>query len=181
MKKCKNCGEKFEPKFNSLEKYCWLPDCKSIEAMEKLSKIKRNESIEWERQRKAIKERLKSSSNWKQDVQKLYNQFIRLRDKHQPCISCGKSLGQKFDAGHFYSVGSYPNLRFHPNNVNGQCVHCNRDKHGNVHEYRIGLERRIGPDALAQLDDQKNIPRKYTIDELKTMIVVLKSLIKTLK
>jgi len=181
MKKCKNCGEKFEPKFNSMEKFCWLPDCKSIEAMDKLAKIKRTESTEWERQRKAIKERLKSASNWKQDVQKLFNQFIRLRDKHQPCISCGKSLGQKFDAGHFYSVGSYPNLRFHPNNVNGQCVHCNRDKHGNVHEYRIGLERRIGPDALAQLDDQKNIPRKYTIDELKTMIVVLKSLIKTLK
>lgn len=181
MRKCKNCHQPFEPKFNSLEKYCWLPDCKSIEAMDKLAKIKRTESAEWERQRKAIRERLKSSSNWKQDVQKLFNEFIRLRDKKQPCISCGKPLGQKFDAGHFYSVGSYPNLRFHEHNVHGQCVHCNRDKHGNVHEYRIGLEKRIGPDLVKQLDDQRNVPRKYTIDELKIMIAMLKSKIKLLK
>ena len=40
MKKCRNCSNRFEPRFNTLEKYCWNPECKTIEAMEKLEALK---------------------------------------------------------------------------------------------------------------------------------------------
>ena len=45
---------------------------------------------------------LKTHKDYIQILQKLFfNTFIRLRDKHQPCISCGKPLEGKYDAGHF--------------------------------------------------------------------------------
>ena len=48
---------------------------------------------------------------------------IRLRDKHQPCISCGKPLEGKYDAGHFFQQQNNRS-RFNEDNVHGQCVHC---------------------------------------------------------
>ena len=40
MKRCKNCGEKFQPRFNNFEVYCWASECKTIDALQKLEKLK---------------------------------------------------------------------------------------------------------------------------------------------
>ncbi|MDG6334342.1 recombination protein NinG, partial [Glaesserella parasuis] len=37
---------------------------------------------------KATRERLKSRSEWLKDAQAVFNEYIRLRDKDEPCISC---------------------------------------------------------------------------------------------
>ena len=181
MKKCKNCRNPFEPRFNTLEKYCWNPECKTIEALEKLDAMKKNQSREWEQQRKRIKNSLKTTSNWKTDLQTIFNTFIRLRDKNQPCISCGCKLPEKYDAGHFHSVGSSPSLRFDERNVHAQCVHCNRDKHGNLHEYRIGLIQRVGMDVVNDLEQKRHVPLRLTKPEIIEMINEYKSKVKILK
>jgi len=181
MKKCKNCRNQFEPRFNTLEKYCWNPECKTIEALEKLDAMKKNQSREWEQQRKRIKNSLKTTSNWKTDLQTIFNTFIRLRDKNQPCISCGCKLPEKYDAGHFHSVGSSPSLRFDERNVHAQCVHCNRDKHGNLHEYRIGLIQRVGMDVVNDLEQKRHVPLRLNKPEIIEMINEYKSKVKILK
>ena len=181
MKKCRHCGNRFEPRFSSLERFCWNPECKTIDAMEKLDRLKKNESKQWNIQRKKIREKLKTTSDWKNDLQKTFNEFIRIRDKHKPCISCGRKLPEKFDAGHFHSVGSSPSLRFNESNVHGQCVHCNRDKHGNLHEYRVGLIQRVGNDVVDELDAKRHESRKWTQPEIVEMIQQYKMKIKLLK
>jgi hypothetical protein len=181
MKKCRNCSNRFEPRFNTLEKYCWNPECKTIEAMEKLEKLKQSEKRESNDRLKKLKIELKTRSTLKNELQRVFNLFIRMRDQHQQCISCGCKLPEKYDAGHFFSVGSYPNLRFMESNVHAQCVECNHHKCGNVHEYRIGLIKRIGMDQLDQLERIKHVPLKLTKPEIMEMMVLYKSKINDIK
>jgi len=81
---------------------------------------------------------------------RVFNAYIRERDKYKPCISSGKFT--KLQAGHFYSAGQYPALRFNPDNVHGQALGDNYFKSGNLIEYRKNLLRRIGEERLAALD-----------------------------
>ena len=103
---------------------------------------------EWKKRKKVIKEELKTHSDYVKELQIVFNKYIRLRDKDKPCISCKNMLKGKFDAGHFYSVGNYPGLRFNEDNVHGQCVHCNQWRGGNLHEYKDNLKIRIGEENV---------------------------------
>ena len=78
-----------------------------------------------------------------------FHKYIRERDKDKPCISCGKY--NKLQAGHFYSAGQYPGLRFEEKNVHGQCLHCNYFKHGSLINYTHNLVDRIGAYDFGQL------------------------------
>ena len=111
--------------------------------------------------------------------QKVFNAYIRKRDEFKNCISCNRPLQGKRDAGHFYAAGSNPSIRFHEDNVHGQCVHCNRDKHGNLLEYREGLIKRIGMVRFLELEDLKfTKTSKYSIEELKELIKKYKNLLR---
>lgn len=70
------------------------------------------------------------------------------------CISCNvtKSTSQ-LNAGHYYSGGQFPEVRFNENNVNGQCIRCNLHLHGNLIGYKKGLERKLGTTQMTRLDD----------------------------
>lgn len=80
---------------------------------------------------------------------KRFNKFIRERDKDKGCISSG---GAVENAGHYYSAGQYPALRFNEDNVHGQSIADNKWKHGNLIMYRRGLVERIGEERVKQLD-----------------------------
>jgi len=186
MAKCKNCGEKFEPKFSSFEKYCWNTDCKFVDAMEKLKKHKIQESKNWHTRKKIMVENLKTTPNlshYKNELQIIFNKYIRLRDLGKKCISCETILTKqiKYDAGHFFSVGGYGNLRFEPTNVHGQCVHCNQHLGSNPHEYRIGIEQRIGTDELMRLESIRHEKRKYMKHELIELIEQYKEIVKRIE
>ncbi|NBW22180.1 MAG: recombination protein NinG, partial [Caulobacteraceae bacterium] len=93
----------------------------------------------------------------------------------------GKALQGKYDAGHYYSVGSYPNLRFHESNVHGQCVTCNQHKHGNLLEYNEGIVRRIGKNKLEELKSIRNDRLSLPLDMIKEKIEHYKSLVNQMK
>lgn len=119
---------------------------------------------------KVLKDNIKTKSEWLRDAQKVFNKYIRLRDKDKPCISCGGRLGSKYDAGHFYSVGAHPNMRFNENNVFGQCVYCNQHLHGNLLNFRSRLLDLKGEEFLKELEDQLRMPKHYSIEEIKQII-----------
>ena len=103
-------------------------------------------------------------------TQKVFNEYIRLRDKDQYCISSGFPLGAQYDAGHCYSVKQFSGLRFNEYNVHAQSVGDNRFNEGNVEQYILNLESRIGSeqaDILKELAVQeKRNPKKWTIEEV---------------
>jgi hypothetical protein len=105
----------------------------------------------------------------------VFNKVIRLRDKDKGCISCGDPVQH---AGHYYSAGQYPSLRYLVVNVHGQCVVCNNFKHGNLIEYRKGLIKRYGEDFVLVLDElaehYKQNPWKWDRAYLEDIINIYK-------
>lgn len=104
------------------------------------------------------------------EAQMAFNAFIRERDRDQPCICCGKPLGDGdigggFDCGHYRSTGSAPHLRFDERNAHGQTKRCNRWGAGRAVDYRIGLVGRLGVDVVTALEADNRV-HKWTRDEL---------------
>lgn len=175
-KKCKVCEQEFIPR-NRFQKAC------SIECAIKLSR--KNAQEEHDRaEKKKLKERkvkLKSRAEWLREAQEIFNKFIRLRDKNEPCISCGRYHQGQWHAGHYRSVGACPELRFCELNVWKQCSPCNNHKSGNAIEYRINLVKRIGAEKVEWLERHDHEPKKYTVEECKGIIKYYKAKVKELE
>jgi hypothetical protein len=154
-RKCMVCTEPFKPQRLG-QKVC-SPACAQVQGRRETEKQDRKETRE---RRQALKTR----SDYLKSAQEAFNKFIRERDAHLPCISCGRFHTGAYDAGHYRSVGAQPALRFHEDNCHKQCVPCNQHKSGNVVEYRLGLIARIGAERVAFLE-QEHAPAKFTIEE----------------
>ena len=139
-------------------------------------KADRTERVET---KKAL-EKLKTRSDWLKDAQVVFNQYIRERDKLEPCISCSRHHQGQYHAGHYLSTGARPNLRFVENNVHKQCQPCNTHLSGNLINYRINLIQKIDVEAVVQLETDFE-PKKYTIDDLKEIIKIYRNKVKMLK
>ena len=129
---------------------------------------------------KEMRKALMPHREWLNLLQKVFNTYIRKRDKAKGCISCGRAFHGKYDAGHYFSVGSHPELRFDEDNVHGQCVYCNRDKHGNLIEYAERLPQRIGEYRYEALKARRGQNNKLSIPEIERMIEEYKAKIKEL-
>lgn len=161
MPRCKCCKEKFEPiRFN--HKYCLKDEC--IRAFVAETKEKA-----WKHTKTRMKAELKTTSDWLKDAQKVFNAWIRKRDAGRECISCGKPP-KKANCGHYYSQGGHSNVRFDEDNCHLQCEHCNTYLSGNLLNYQIGIEKRIGAQRLIELQGRAHIVKKWSVDELKEII-----------
>jgi len=178
-KKCKNkeCDKRFDQKqFGQV-----VCDTKcAVAYAEQRRKAKQDE--EFKKFKSKIKESHKNKSYYIQALQKVFNSFIRERDKDKPCISCDAEAGKyKLTAGHFYPT-TYGVLRFNEDNVHGQCwYYCNKNKHGNINEYRIRLIDRIGVERVSYLDDIRHQRMELSIEQLKDMIAYYKNKLKQMK
>ena len=126
------------------------------------------------------KQELRSRSWYLKECQKWFNKFIRLRDAHEPCISCGRHHQGQYHAGHYRTVASSPELRFEELNCHKQCAPCNNHLSGNIVNYRPSLIKKIGLDKVEWLEGPHK-PIKITIDELKDLIAGYKSKCKELE
>ena len=179
MPRCENCKDKFEPKaFN--QKYCMVKD-ECVLAFTNWFKEQKQKN--WKKEKAEKKKDLMTLQDWIKIAQSNFNTYIRLRDKslNNPCMSCRKPLGTKYDAGHFYNANNHWNLRFDERNVHSQCVHCNRHLHGNLLEYRNQLEFYYGVTWLIELEQDAKKTRKFTIEEVKEINDIYKEKIKQLK
>ena len=171
-RKCKSCGERVRDyvvinnsAFCSIEvavKYAYANKHKGKEI--KAKEQRKKDSIR--------KEKLKTVGDYVKEAQVAVNKYIRARDRHKPCVSCGSmpddKIGGAFDAGHYRSRGSAGHLRFNLLNIHKQCVKCNRFKSGNAVDYRIELIKRIGLDNVEKIETN-NEPKKFTIEYLKRL------------
>jgi hypothetical protein len=170
--RCKNCKDKFEPiRFN--HKFCLKDEC--IKAFVEEVKTK-----QWKTTKKRMKEDLKTLQDWLKETQTIFNKYIRLRDQGLNCISCNKPPLKK-NCGHYFSSGGHSNVRFDEDNCHLQCEHCNTYLSGNLLNYQIGIQKRIGAQKLLELQERAHVTKKWTIEELKEIIQTYKSKIKELE
>ena len=162
-KTCRYCKAKFTPKLKT------AIVCGETCALGLIEKRQQRDNLKLVSQdRREIKTRLralKTRSQWMKDVQVVFNNYIRLRDKALPCISCGRFHNGQYHAGHFRSVGSTPSLRFEISNVHKQCAPCNNHLSGNIVLYRIALIKKIGIKKVDWLEGSHD-PKHYSIDDL---------------
>lgn len=78
----------------------------------------------------------------KQKADRYFSEYIRLRDKNKPCITCAKFTSNK-DAGHFISR-RFEATRYDEKNVHGQCQKCNRFQYGNQFEFGVRIDEKFG-------------------------------------
>jgi len=164
LKKCKVCKEPFE-QYNSLISWC-SPGCGYKLSQ---SKIKEKKAEEWKVEKKQLRNKLKTLSQYEADAKKSFQHWVRLRDEELPCISCGNHNPSDWSGGHYFSAGMYSGLMFDPDNCHKQCnTHCNMYLSGNLLEYRKGLINRFGIDFVDRLEEKSNRLRdyKYTKQEL---------------
>lgn len=171
---CKVCRKPIPNRRSTLQTRC-IP-CVIAEANAKdkaAAKAQRQAAIDARKNCKAERAALKRAlidmrprSRWLDDAQKAVNTFVRARDRYKPCISCSAPWEPLFQAGHYLSRGARPELRFHLDNIHGQCVRCNMHLHGNQAMFRVGLVARRSLEVVERLEGP-HPPQKHSIDELK--------------
>lgn len=155
---CRACGRGYFAR-TSLQAVC-SPKC----ALAEIAAKKRAERAD-RVQTKARLAELQPRSHWLRLAQAAFNRYVRLRDQHLPCISCGRMHAGSWDAGHYLTQGARPELRFNEDNCHRQCVPCNQHLHGNLVLYRVGLIGRIGEIRVVALEGPHR-PEKWSIEEL---------------
>jgi hypothetical protein len=115
----------------------------------------------------------KSLPKLKAELQLVFNNYIRLRDNDQPCISCGK-VKPYLQAGHYFPVQGYDGLRFNELNVNGECPGCNNFDSSHLIHYGDNLRAKIGEYSYGTLkylaSEYKREGYKWSRSELQQLI-----------
>jgi hypothetical protein len=174
LKKCKNCKLTFEPQ-RSLQYLC-APKCAAEYAFKK---AREKEQLEWRTKHKAMKEKLKTLSDYEKLARIVFQKWVRQRDQGLPCISCNNVNPVQWHAGHYFQAELYSGMIFNEDNVHAQCSRCNDLYSGNLIEYRIGLINRYGEQFVIDLEAVAKDKRvyKYTKEELIEIAKHYKSLL----
>lgn len=178
MKKCRVCKSKFEP-FSSLAVAC-SQKCALVHVQNENDKKAAKVKKEYRQWVKVQRERLKSKGDHTREAQQAFNAFIRARDAHLPCISCGSYTAGQYHAGHYRTTKAAPELRFDESNVNKQCAQCNNFDSGNITEYRISLIERFGQTEVDRLEGPTP-PKHYSVDDLKEIKAKYRALTRELQ
>lgn len=167
-RKCKVCGEWFHPSYSNI---VWCsPEHGAIYALELLARERvkaeakrikaQHETERANRQLMAEKrQQVKPLRYFIKQAQQAFNEFIRYRDRHLPCISCGRHHEGQYHAGHFRTTGANPELRFDEDNCHRQCSPCNNHLSGNLIAYRPALIAKIGQARFDALMGPHELPK----------------------
>lgn len=180
LKRCaiKGCRKPFHPD-RSFVTWC-SPECGELVALERIAKEKAKAA---RADRVATKRKLlelEPLEHYLKKAERACNAYIRARDAGQGCISCGRHDADVWNAGHFISVGANGTLRFDEDNIHLQCARpCNKDKGGNIHEYRKALLIKIGLERLERLENW-HAPVKRTREDVQAIEKYFKEKLKAL-
>jgi hypothetical protein len=79
MRTCKNCKTKFDPQYNKVQNVCSFT-C-AIELTNERNKIAKKKA--WTREKKKRKEALKTRSEYQNELQVIFNKWIRLTKENK--------------------------------------------------------------------------------------------------
>ena len=166
---CKECGKEYV-KQNSTQKVCSY-----------ICALKYNEKKTEERFNKA-KESVKTDKKFmaiRDLAKKVFQKYIRIRDKDLPCISCETTYSEEWHGGHLFKAELYSGVLLNELNVNKQCKKCNYFSDGNEVNYVKGFIKKYGYDKFVELSElaTKTKNKKWTREELEEKINYYKQLI----
>ncbi|WP_241597710.1 recombination protein NinG [Rosenbergiella epipactidis] len=162
---CRICKSKFSPSL-STQIVC-STSCAIQHGKAQSAKQAERKAIAERKAHREKKADLKPLSHWLGMTQRVFNDFIRLRDG-EVCISCGSRAAVSYHAGHFRTTAKAKQLRFNEDNCHSQCSACNTHQSGNIGPYRINLIEKIGIERVEALESN-NESHRYTREELEAL------------
>jgi hypothetical protein len=172
MPRCKNCKRSFEP-VRFLQKYCLESECVAVW-------VESVKAEAWKKKKKTWQMDNEKLSHLMKAAQIVFNQYIRLRDAGNKCISCGQ-VPKKENAGHYWNTHYHQAVRFDEDNVHLQCEHCNNNLSGNIPNYHENLVIKIGQERFDALSKRAKETRKYTKEEVRNIIKEYKAKVKEMQ
>lgn len=178
--RCLNCKTKFTP-IRFLQKFCTSEICIDASIIYAKEKVKSNNQKKWKAEKKELKEKLKTLSDFKKDLQVEINTIIRTIDEGYPCIATGTLEGKR-NAGHYIGTKANPTIRFHLENIWIQSEHSNMWQSGDTLRYQQGIIKTFGSDYLDYMNSLQQTPLiRLTADDIKERISIARGIIKWLK
>lgn len=131
----------------------------------------------------AFKKKVKSKAKWLEELQAVFNQYVRIRDINEGCISCDKpsNWNGQWHASHYYSRGHSSSLRFNLHNVHKSCSVCNSHLSGNIGEYKPMIIKKIGLESFEQITSIKSDIKSFNIEWIERAIKIARRAIKIKK
>lgn len=177
-KTCKICKAKFTNIYYPLAVVCNPICAQKYSALH----LKKTELKKAKLKKSENKEKLKDLENlsyWNNLLQKDINKIVRLIDVGCPCISSGRKYRSDDQAGHMYSIGSTPSLRFNLLNLWSQSITDNMHLSGNLLNYRQSLVDFGLIDLLYHHKCEYPV-LKLSKEQIKETLPIAKSIIKEL-
>lgn len=196
LKKCKptgkasnyeSCGKQVVRFKYGMCKDCYVNWCLNtnegqLHIKSTLPKAKKKVEKDKKKEVREAKENIKSLGTLTNEAQVLFNKLIRLIDEGKGCISCGHGFDGHFSmqkhAGHYHTVGGFPELRFNAFNVHLQCSKCNNYDSGNIIGYNEGLKEVYGDVYYYKVVNLKSEPLNLTKHEVRELKTKIRELIK---
>lgn len=130
------------------------------------------------------KKRQPSQTTLVKKLDKVFSQYIRLRDAFPNgmfrCVSCGQIKPfEQADAGHYHSR-RHMSTRFDEENVSSECRFCNRFSADHLIGYRENLIKKIGMQRFQMLEVRAHGTKKWSCFELEQLIKYYSVLVKKL-
>jgi len=172
-KKCRQCKQPFIPA-TSMQIVC-TPQCLFAYRKAQKEKAFKAETVVM---KKALLD--VDKAHWAKKAREACHAYIRERDKHLPCVSCGRHHNGQHHAGHYKPSHVNSALRYDERNIFKQCAPCNTHLSGNLGEYRKSLVVRLGTETVEWLDGNHEI-KKWSLEELKAIEAHYKEKIKQLR
>ena len=187
--KCTGCKDRFDKESMQKMPIGWFHD---VECAFDYARAKQQKSIKRSMaqrakadrdQLKADKERVKPKAKWLAELQALVNQYVRLRDKNEGCISCDKpaSWHGQWQGSHFFPRGRCASVRFNLLNIWKSCSVCNVHLSGNLVEYKPRLIEKIGQQKFDELLLLSTQTKSYDIEWIKRAKKIARKGIKRLE
>ena len=133
-------------------------------ALKSSVKVKKEMKQEATKANREQKEKGKSIAALILESRKPYQQWIRMRDANNSCISCGQITSEIWDSGHFKKAELYTGMIFDERNCSKQCRKCNTYLNGNEGEYRKRLIEKHSQEWMDELDRDSDRLRVYKWD-----------------
>lgn len=130
----------------------------------------------YNKEKKERKWELMSTAQKIQAARKVFQKWIRNRDKDKPCISCGNNNADQYHAGHYKKAEIYTGVIFNEFGCSKQCLKCNTYLGGNEAQYRVALCLIHGEAKVVEFEKLANETRQYrwSSEELKKIMDIYK-------
>ena len=163
-KTCKICKSKFEPE-KPLQMVCKKIECAIEYGRIHLKRTKIQSDKKKRLERKEMKESIKTSKDYRNELQRKINALVRAIDEGCKCISIDCKETENIEAGHFRAVGAGQGspIRFHLLNLYAECKNCNRYK-SSKYAYYDGLIETFGDDIFQIIHDLPTIWKELKLD-----------------